>query len=301
MTLLFLRRLADTLRGSMARNIDGVHSPVSRTSHCSAFHGPSPADPVLYRPPMPRSPQPKPAPTRRLNIALIRTNAGTQTRAGINEQTVADYGERMIAGDHFPPVVVFYDGQDFILSDGFHRVRAAKLAKFDKIEAEIHKGTRLDALKFSLAANHRHGLRRSNEDKRHSITVALKEFSDLSDRAIAALCGVTHPSVSAVRRQLVNFSSCPKRLGRDGKHRRLPVKPGNGSEPYLLPGKASNGEDELAHEILLEVTEKFADLETTIISTLSRFPDQKPVIVALIRKVKSDLTHLEKAMGQHGR
>ena len=51
----------------------------------------------------------------------------------------------MIAGDRFPPVVVFQNNGTFILADGFHRVRAAKLAKLEKTAATVHHGTRLDA------------------------------------------------------------------------------------------------------------------------------------------------------------
>ena len=40
----------------------------------------------------------------RLRLSQIRTDAGTQSRAAISERTGADYAERMIAGDRFPPV-----------------------------------------------------------------------------------------------------------------------------------------------------------------------------------------------------
>ena len=92
-----------------------------------------------------------PAQIARLRLPLIRTDAGTQSRAAINETTVAEYAERMIAGDRFPPVVVFLNNGDYLLADGFHRLLAKKLAKFEHIDAEVRQGTRLDALKFSLS------------------------------------------------------------------------------------------------------------------------------------------------------
>jgi hypothetical protein len=137
-----------------------------------------------------------------------------------------------------------------------------------------------------LSANHQHGLRRTNEDKRHAIAVALREFSRLSDRMIADLCGVAHASVAAGRGQLVNLTSCQTpRLGRDGKIRNLPFKPGDGGEPFPLPGEEGS-----AHEIILEVARKFADLETTIKSALIRLPGQKPVLLGALKKAKSGLT-----------
>ena len=153
--------------------------------------------------------QPVAMPVRRLRLDQIRTNAGTQTRVQIDDATVADYAERMIAGDRFPPAVVYFDGRDYILADGFHRVRAARQARFETIQAEVRQGTRTDALKYSLASNHSHGLRRSNADKQHAIEIALKEFAGWSDRAVAELVGVSQPTVSAHRRQLKKTISCP--------------------------------------------------------------------------------------------
>jgi hypothetical protein len=105
-------------------------------------------------------------------ISAISTSSGTQTRAGISEATVAEYAEAMISGDRFPPVVVFRDGGKLILADGFHRIRAARQAGFRKISAEVHIGSRLDALRYSLGCNDKHGLRRTNENKRYAVTVA---------------------------------------------------------------------------------------------------------------------------------
>jgi hypothetical protein len=243
----------------------------------------------------------RPSRTARLRVLLIRTDAGTQSRAAINDQAVADYAERMIAGDRFPPVVVFRHNGDFILADGFHRLRARRLAKFETIEAEVHEGTRLDALKFSLSANHRHGLRRTNEDKRHAIEIALHELPAWSDRAVAQLCGVTHPSVGVVRRQLVNFTSCEKRLGRDGKRRKVVETPGRITEAYSLPPRTENAENRGTNSISMEVAAKLADLQTTVKTALGRFPSERPVILALLRKVRADLAQMEQEMSKAGR
>jgi hypothetical protein len=166
----------------------------------------------------------------RLKLDLIRTDAGTQSRARIDEATVADYTGTMIRCDQFPPVVVFRENGDFVLADGFHRVRAARKARFSAIAAEIRRGGRLDALKYSLRANHAHGLRRANEDKRHAVTLALREFAHLSDGSISVLVGVSQPFASILRRELKSVLSSEKRVGLDGKARRMPVR----SSPPLV-------------------------------------------------------------------
>ena len=164
-----------------------------------------------------------------LKLAKIVTTAGTQIRARIDTDTVDQYAEAMReTSAQFPPVVVFHDGSEYILADGFHRVMAASRNGFLDIKAEIHKGTKADALKFALGANSSHGLRRTNADKRRSVELALAEWPDLSDREIAKICGVGHPFVGDVRGQLVSDSSCDAppttRIGADGKRRKVPVR-----------------------------------------------------------------------------
>jgi len=109
----------------------------------------------------------------RLRLDSIRLDAGTQTRAHIDDWTVADYSESMLRGDSFPPVVVFHHDGDFVLADGFHRVKAALRAKLKHIVAEVRQGARSEALRFALGANHKHGLRRSNGDKKCAVQMAL--------------------------------------------------------------------------------------------------------------------------------
>ena len=124
----------------------------------------------------------------------------------------------MKGGSNFPPVLVFDDGEKLILADGFHRHAAAVKEGRGHILAEIRKGTRSDAVRAALSANSHHGLRLSNADKRRCVRLALEEFGKLSDRQVADVCGISHPFVGKVRRQLETVSSSP-RLGKDGKER----------------------------------------------------------------------------------
>lgn len=166
--------------------------------------------------------------TQLLKIADISTTAGTQIRARIDADTVDQYAEAMReSGNKFPPVVVFHDGSQFVLADGFHRVMAASRNDFKDIEADVRKGTRADALKFALSANSIHGLRRTNADKRRSVEMALAEWPKLSDREIARICAVGYSLVGEVRKdQLPESDSCEPqhatRIGADGKERRMP-------------------------------------------------------------------------------
>lgn len=139
-----------------------------------------------------------------LELAAIRTDGGTQTRAAVNTETVSDYAEAMEAGDQFPPLIVFHDGSAFWLADGFHRYHAALKLQALEVEVEIKQGARRDAVLYSVGANATHGLRRTNEDKRRAVMVLLedKEWVQWSDREIARRAGVSAPTVGALRKEV---------------------------------------------------------------------------------------------------
>lgn len=166
--------------------------------------------------------------TQTLKLCKITTTAGTQIRAKIDDDTVDQYAEAMLdATNKFPPVVVFHDGNQYILADGFHRVIAASRNGFTDIEAQIEKGTRADALKFALGANSTHGLKRTNADKRRSVELALTEWPKMADLEIAKICAVDNHTVASVRRDMETTREIPKletRIGADGKERKMPVK-----------------------------------------------------------------------------
>jgi hypothetical protein len=178
----------------------------------------------------------------RLPIDALRLDGGTQPRGLINYPVVEEYRDEMAAGASFPPVVVFYDGRDYWLADGFHRTSAAQEARQSEIECDVRQGTREDAVWFSCSANQGHGLRRSNADKRRAVETALRLRGGESDRAIAEHCGVSAQFTGDVRRQLstADSSSGVKRIGRDGKTRTTtPAKQAAGGKASAQKREAS--------------------------------------------------------------
>lgn len=126
---------------------------------------------------------------------------GTQSRVQINESTVSEYAEAIKNGVQFPPVTVFFDGTNFWLADGFHRLLAHKRAGKTEILETREVGGLRDAILYSVSANSSHGLRRTNADKRKAVEMLLSdaEWVQWSDREIAKQCAVSHPFVSDVR------------------------------------------------------------------------------------------------------
>ena len=137
-------------------------------------------------------------------LEQIRTDGGTQPRAQMDRTVVAEYAADMGNGATFPPVVVFYDGSEYWLADGFHRVEAAKSLGLVEIAADVRQGTLEDAKWYSYSANKLHGLRRSNEDKRRAVEAALAHpyASRHSGEEIARHCGVSNATISRYRNSI---------------------------------------------------------------------------------------------------
>lgn len=140
-------------------------------------------------------------PTKTLNIHNINISGNTQARVSINQDTVAEYAAAMKDDTSLPEPVVFFDGAENWLADGFHRYHAHLKNGKAAIIVDQRKGTQRDAILYSLSANTVHGLRPTSEDKRKAVAIMLAdpEWAELSDRAIARHCGCSHPLVADMR------------------------------------------------------------------------------------------------------
>lgn len=155
----------------------------------------------------------------RVALAEIEMDTGIQCRASIDPAVVSDYAEQMRAGEQFPAVELFGKPARYWIGDGWHRIMAAKQIGEPTILANQHDGGRHDALKCALAANAKHGQRRTNADKRRCVEIAVAEFASLSSRAIGALCGVDHTYVLKVKgpSDQVVTNTTSRVSGSDGK------------------------------------------------------------------------------------
>jgi hypothetical protein len=167
----------------------------------------------------------------KIKLSMI-TVADLQARAGTDPATVQDYAERMHAGETFPPVTVFHDGEKYFLADGFHRFSACQQNGCKVIEADVRPGGHKDALWHAVGANKAHGLKRSNADKRRAVSLALAEHPEMSDRAIATHVGVNHNLVGDIRGQVALKSVPPSSQVREN----APEKPNEiPSQVALVP------------------------------------------------------------------
>ncbi len=132
-------------------------------------------------------------------------DGGAQMRVEMKPDVVRDYADDMADGVTFPPVVVYHDGTDYWLGDGFHRVEAARKLDRETIDAEVLEGDARQAILHGIGSNASHGLRRTQADKRHAVERLLRdeEWSKWPNRKIARIARVDHKTVEKYRRELL--------------------------------------------------------------------------------------------------
>jgi hypothetical protein len=154
-------------------------------------------------------------------------------RVEMRPETVNDYATDMLDGVTFPPIVVFHDGSDFWLADGFHRVEAARKIDREMIVAEIRQGSARAAILHGVGSNAAHGLSRTQADKRRAVERLLKdaEWAQWSDRKVAEIARVDHKTVGTIRRELAGeFPTGPTAKTKSGGFPTEHAKPnGRGS------------------------------------------------------------------------
>jgi hypothetical protein len=81
-----------------------------------------------------------------MRIADLLANAPVDPEAHLDAARVKRYADML---DTLPPVVVFETAEGLLLADGYHRVAAARRSGLETVEAEVHCGTRHDALLYA--------------------------------------------------------------------------------------------------------------------------------------------------------
>lgn len=235
----------------------------------------------------------------RLKLKDIRLDGETQPRKYVNEEVVGDYAELLLEDATFPPVIVFNDGANYWLADGFHRFHANKKAGFLDIEAHVIDGTRRDAILYSVGANAQHGLRRTNEDKRKAIATLLNdlEWSEWSDREIGRQCHVSDMTVTRVRKTLGLEKTEKKYTTKHGTVATMKTDNKQPSEPVvMMPPAESEANHELeelaiAHAELAEENAKL--LDKLAVQNMEGTAEQKQEAAITIASLRQQLVALE--------
>jgi len=136
-----------------------------------------------------------------MKLNQLTIDGGTQSRVKIIQEAVDEYAEALKGGARFPPVLVYYDGIKYYLTDGFHRFFAHQKAGIRDIEVQIVNGTLRDAILRSFSVNSENGRHRSNEDKRNAVQAMLDDFEwqFWNNTEIAKACRVSETLVTSMR------------------------------------------------------------------------------------------------------
>lgn len=165
---------------------------------------------------------------RWLSIDLIDRDGSTQSRSAIRHETVDEYAAILKSKVEypFPPIVVFQDAKtgECFIGDGWHRFLACVASDTPNVRAEVHKGTRRDAILHAVGANAEHGIKRSNDDKRKAVGMLLSDpqWSKGSNRWIAGVAKVSEAFVRALKKEMGVKST--QAVGMDGRTRDAPQK-----------------------------------------------------------------------------
>ena len=220
-----------------------------------------------------------------VNIKAIRIDGGTQSREKLDQAIVDEYAELMKEGTEFPPISVVYDGTEYYLSDGFHRLLAAQRSGKASINCDVLTGTLRDAILYSLSANASHGLRRTLEDRRKAVMTMLEDFewSEWSDREIARQCHVSHPFVAKMRAAMK-----PKEK-ESGKI--TTPKAEKKAEPKVEEPQTE--EHDPTKEVIDELVERNAELEKRLaVELMEATPEEKQKAKDLIEELQEQVKQL---------
>ncbi len=255
-----------------------------------------------------------------IELEKIRIDGGTQPRAELNQATVEEYAEAIKGGASLPPVTLFYDGAHYWLADGFHRYFGAKAAGRTTIHEDITPGTMRDAILYSLSANSKHGLRRSNADKRRAVQTLLDdpEWSKWSSNEIAKRCAVGVDMVIALRNSSLSETKVTERtvttkhgttttmqtanIGKKSKPEEpeKPAEPQPPPEPEYTPLDAaqdqiSDLQDALARASIGELS---AEEKEEAAGLISRLREENRVLKARLKAVTASRDHYQAENGE---
>lgn len=125
-----------------------------------------------------------------------------------------------------PPIVVHRPTMRVV--DGMHRLLAARARGDETIDVRFFDGSTEEAFVLAVRLNARHGLPLSRTDRVAAVIRIASTHPQWSDRAVAAVTGLSDKTVASIRRSSAEVPPLNTRIGRDGR-----VRPRNSAEGRL--------------------------------------------------------------------
>lgn len=231
-----------------------------------------------------------------MNVGALVMDGRLQSRTEISEETVADYAEALKGGAEFPPVLVYFDGVNYYLTDGYHRAHAHKRADKVSILCDVVQGTLRDAILHSTGVNSKHGMRRTYADKRKAVMTLLDDFewSQWSSSEIARRCGVSPTFVSSLRESgAPSEVKYKKASGEVAVKAKAPGRPSKEKEPELKgpeiipPHAEKEDHNQEAIDMLLAENEELK--ARVAVAGMDATPEEKQAAAAMIDELREEL------------
>lgn len=166
---------------------------------------------------------------KKIPIKKISLDHSLQARVKLDSEAVQRYADIIRDGGTLPAPDLVYDkdAKCFYVCDGWHRIEAHRLADKEEVRACVHEPkdgmtAREYALWHAVGSNTTHGVPRSNADKRRAVELALGQWPEWSDRRLAEVCVVSNHFVAKIREESTGNIPSSKRVGKDGKARKVP-------------------------------------------------------------------------------
>lgn len=213
--------------------------------------------------------------TKMLKLSDIRLDGDTQMRVEINSNTVTDYAEAMKLGAKFNPMVVYFDGNDSWLANGFHRYAAYKQNGILEAECEVVEGTLEDAQFYAIGANSTNGLRLTPPDIKKGVFRLLGHatWGTMSNNAIGKHMNISPMTVGRYRKEWEKENDVAPRdevtYTKNGKTETMKVNKIKDNHPKK---KAEKPKDPAAPPEMSEVEElkqKLSELADTLTETIA--------------------------------
>lgn len=171
--------------------------------------------------------------TLKIKDLVVHKLAQAPDRA--DSKHVEDLTEALKGGAKLPkPQVMRVEGVGDIPFNGHHTIEAYEAAGYKEVGVELTKGTIEDLqLEAAKANKDQHALKRSQKTKEWATRSYLTVKPNVSDGTVAREVGVSIGLVKRVRKELEDEGKATsgKRVGRDGKARRVPTKKPRAATP----------------------------------------------------------------------
>ncbi len=230
-----------------------------------------------------------------MNIGALVMDERLQSRTEINEGTVSEYAEAILDGADFPPVLVYFDGINYYLTDGYHRLLAHKRAEKVSILCNVVQGTLRDAIFHSTGVNTDHGMRRTYADKRKAVMTLLDDFEweGMGNSQIAKHCHVSPTFVSDLRKGVgkdtgdtVKYKTSTGKVMEKKKAPGRPAKEPELKGPEIVPPVQDDQNQEAIDMLLAENEELKARVA---IVAMDGTPEEKQAATDLINELREEL------------